>query len=417
MSPRPAPLDNAVRFAVAGLMLGTIISGVSGRTDPETGRVRVFNIGTTRMVRTIGLDPLITISAIPTRVTWEGFEKDAVALQRFLRIYWPRTYERILDSFDVIYSAASAGPLGYQPAWTQWIRDAIVEEGIGFCETGGSGSFGGQKEFTGWIGTPVEEIMPVELIHSEGEEPCGALQPKIVTLRILKPEDPFLSSLPMETIPKAPFQWINQGGIKQEASTIIVREHFPDWPVCAHMEVEKGKVVGWLPFVYTIGGYFGNFAYWEYFADFLINLMYFGAEVDMPEDPVQIHRIRTVIQEFDAKRQFLIDIIEFANRFGASTASLERLVGESSGYEALIRGLYVEQRYEETWDVAEEAQAKLDELQIKAMKIKSNALLWVYAIEWISVTSTAIVAGSILWILMVRRRVYREVKRTRLARA
>jgi hypothetical protein len=326
------------------------------------------------MVRTIGLAPLVDVSAVPTQMTWEGFEQDKLVLARFLRIYWPRSYQQILDTYDVIYSAASSGPLGFQPAWSLWFRDAVVEEGLGFGETGGSGSFGGQKQFPGWIGTP------------------------------------------METIPKAPFEWINQGGIKPGATTVIVRDAYPDWPVYAHIEVGKGRTVGWLPFVYTVGGYFGNFAYWEYFPDFLINFIYFTAGVEMPDDPLTVHRIRTILQEFDARRQFLIDIIEFASMFGASSAPLERLVAESSEYEAAIRDLYVEQRYEETWSIAEEARVRLAELEIEAMKLKEDALLWVYVIEWVMVTATALTSGSVLWLLMVRKRVYREVHETRLGR-
>jgi hypothetical protein len=365
------------------------------------------------MIRTIDLDPLLTLSALPQSMTWEAWEQDAIALQRYQRVYFPRSYQQILSSFDVIYSGASTGPVGFQPAWTMWFRDAVVDEGLGFCETGGAGSFGGQKQFPGWIGTKVEEIMPVGLIHSAGEEPCGALRPKIVTMDIRDPGDTFLSSLPMDTVPKAPFQWINQGSIKQGAVTPIVRKHFPEWPVYAHIEVGRGISVGWLPHVYTTGGYFGNFAYWEYFPDFLINFLYFAGSIEMPEDPEQTHRIRTILQEFDADRQFLIDIIEFANMFGANTVNLENLIADSEEYERSITELYIEQDYEKTWEVAKEGRVYLEDLQRRAMKIKKNALLWVYVIEWLSVTGTLVISGSILWMLMVRRSMYREIGGTR----
>jgi len=415
----PGGRRRALQFAGASILAISLISRpmVASRVDPQTGRVRVFNIGTSRMVRTMGLDPLLTVTAFPQSMTWENWERDAIALKRYQRIYFPRTYGQILDSFDVIYSAGSAGPVGYQPAWTRWFRDSVVNEGLGLCETGGAGSFGGQKQFPGWIGTEVEEIMPVELIHSPGEEPAGAILPKVVTLQILVPDDPFIASLPMNTIPRPAFMWINQGGIKQGATTVIVRKEFPDWPVYAHLDVGEGRAVGWLPFVYTIGGYYGNFAYWEYFADFLINFQYFAAHIDMPDDPVQTHQVRVLLQEFDAKRQFLIDIIEFASRFGASTAALESLIEESEEYERRIRELYIEHRYEETFEAARQSREDLEKLQLRAMKMKANALLWVYTIEWLAVTGTAVISGSLLWALMVRRKVYREVGATRLSSA
>ena len=48
------------------------------------------------------------------------------------------------------------------------------------------------------------------------------------------------------------------------------------------------------------------------------------------------------------------------------------------------------------------------------VKIKDQALFWVYTIEWIAVSATLMVCGSALWTLMVRRRAYREVRTTRL---
>jgi hypothetical protein len=73
----------------------------------------------------------------------------------------------------------------------------------------------------------------------------------------------------------------------------------------------------------------------------------------------------------------------------------------------------MEQDYEKTWEVAKEGRAYLEDLQHRAMKIKENALLWVYIIEWLSVTGTLVISGSILWMLMVRRSLYREIRGTR----
>ena len=50
-----------------------------------------------------------------------------------------------------------------------------------------------------------------------------------------------------------------------------------------------------------------------------------------------------------------------------------------------------------------------------AMKLKDEALMWVYAVEWLATSATFIFCSFILWSLMARKRLYREVSTTRLA--
>jgi hypothetical protein len=58
----------------------------------------------------------------------------------------------------------------------------------------------------------------------------------------------------------------------------------------------------------------------------------------------------------------------------------------------------------------------LDEASEKAYKLKDEALLWVYVTEWLVVASTGMICGFILWTVMVRRSLYREIDQTKLQR-
>jgi hypothetical protein len=49
-----------------------------------------------------------------------------------------------------------------------------------------------------------------------------------------------------------------------------------------------------------------------------------------------------------------------------------------------------------------------------ARKAKDAALFWVYVIEWLVTAATPFISGFVLWTLMLRRRLYREVTATRL---
>lgn len=51
-----------------------------------------------------------------------------------------------------------------------------------------------------------------------------------------------------------------------------------------------------------------------------------------------------------------------------------------------------------------------------AFRLKDQAMLWIYLIEWSVVTSTFTICGVVVWTLMVRRRYYREIGSTRFSR-
>ena len=52
-----------------------------------------------------------------------------------------------------------------------------------------------------------------------------------------------------------------------------------------------------------------------------------------------------------------------------------------------------------------------------ALHAKDEALVWVYVVEWLTVSGTALVSAGAIWTLMVRRVAYREVVTTKLERS
>ena len=48
-----------------------------------------------------------------------------------------------------------------------------------------------------------------------------------------------------------------------------------------------------------------------------------------------------------------------------------------------------------------------------AIRAKNSAFLWIYIIEWSSVTATVFLSGYFLYWTMVRRRLFRRVESTR----
>ena len=78
---------------------------------------------------------------------------------------------------------------------------------------------------------------------------------------------------------------------------------------------------------------------------------------------------------------------------------------------------YIELRFDEVTELYDEIIDLLGVLEQEAIELKERALLWVYLIEWLAVTGVSMVTAFVLWSLMVRRRLYREVGATRMVDA
>jgi hypothetical protein len=133
----------------------------------------------------------------------------------------------------------------------------------------------------------------------------------------------------------------------------------------------------------------------------------------VPQDVQLVHRARSRIIQISRRRSILVDIMEFAEAFGADTGSILSDMKELDGVISLASQQYLELGYEEMLRTCEPVESMIQDLEKQAVKLKNRALIWVYAVEWLAVTGTALCCGFILWTIMVQRRLYREVQVTR----
>jgi hypothetical protein len=75
---------------------------------------------------------------------------------------------------------------------------------------------------------------------------------------------------------------------------------------------------------------------------------------------------------------------------------------------------YREYSFAEASEIMELAMSRFAALREDAMDLKDGALLWIYLTQWVAVTGTSLTTGVVIWTLMVRKRLYREVGTTRL---
>jgi hypothetical protein len=59
----------------------------------------------------------------------------------------------------------------------------------------------------------------------------------------------------------------------------------------------------------------------------------------------------------------------------------------------------------------------LEEANKAALQLKNETLFWVYITEWLALLGTSMITGALVWGLMIKRRLYKEVETTMLRKA
>ncbi len=99
------------RLCALGLLVPVVaLSLTEAKVDSSSGMIRIISIGEsfypeTRLPFMLRADPRIVYQPVPTNWyegTFQAVGRDRMDAERFLRIYIPRTYQRFVDSYDVI---------------------------------------------------------------------------------------------------------------------------------------------------------------------------------------------------------------------------------------------------------------------------------------------------------------------------
>ncbi len=161
------------------------------------------------------------------------------------------------------------------------------------------------------------------------------------------------------------------------------------------------------------GRYAGTYLYGH---EAFFGLVMYGAGRDPPLDVVMVHNLRELFGEFAEAMAFVYSMVDFIEKFEVNTNPLLlRAAGLQDRWEE-GRRLYMAQEWEESRVVMESLVEDVDLFVEEALEFKDRALLWVYVTEWLVVSGTFLASSYIVWTLMVRRRLYREVEETRLSK-
>ncbi|MBU7004226.1 MAG: hypothetical protein HXS50_01570 [Theionarchaea archaeon] len=389
-------------LAVLLLIIGGAYS--QPKVDPDSGRIRMLMIGETgsrNQEATYFLlsDPMVDLTIIPA-----GDVADVETSKRFVRIYLPRTRDKLVSSFDVI-ELFDFVPHVLTDLHIKWMHDAVRDFGLGFALV--EMSWYAVSDWTGndagaWMATILYDAYPCDMVI--GKQNANTYYMDIVL------NDPLVD---IPGLDKVEITGVGAHGIQKAREGSKV---FTVWRIKKEDAIVGGEFGSGTTLMIPMG--WDNVpdkteAAWDYYIDFVLNHAYYVARVPLPEDLNLARSIRLAFNEYLTRRAIAASLIEFIGRFGANTVSIEEIIAELGEEKERAQQLYIEGDFESSWDVLKDVLEGFQALSEESMKLKERAFFWIYLVEWLAVTGTLLVCGMALWSLMVRRRLYRQVEVTR----
>jgi len=380
------------------------------RSDPQTGKIRVLYLGDAITARSpfpyMKLEP----SFVATPVTACTFHATYDLINKQMRYYMPRTPDRLKNGFDVII-LSDANKDVFRPAEISWMSEAVTDSGLGIIMIGGAESYEGRGTvMPSWSTTTVAEVLPVEMLDHRY---CD----QSIRMVIVDREGEFGKSLPWDTLgTKGVFSEGHLTVLKQTSHLVAEGETFSYGriPHLAWWDVGKGRgfsmTTDWTP----AGGMI--FMTWEYYPDFAINMVMFTAGRRLPDDLDVVYMIRRRARQYWDVRSTLDSMVEIVDSFGGNFAAVTAAAIDCDRARAEADRLYFSGEYASALEAYENAMRLVNEKVDEARALARKALFNVYLIEWASVTGTFLLCGFLLYTLMVRRKMYAEVRLTRLER-
>jgi uncharacterized membrane protein len=340
-------------------------------------------------------DPMLDVTRVPSHAWRDDYDTEKI--KKFMRLYMPRRYEEFVRFGLIILSDSSRAV--FTSKELTWFHQGVTRDGVSLTMIGGYDSFGGSRGAPGWGGTTVEEILPVTLTNLDTEF-------SEMRMRIQEEGNPLMKILgPMNPPPYLGMNLVQtRPGAQLLATGASVGEEHP-------------LMVSWDPggrvFAMTAdwnGGWGEYFLTWPSYPTYASVMTYYAAGVDqLPEDLTLFEVFRNLFHEYPTRRALATGLLEFVEKFGASTSSILMQISEIDEMKREAETLFLSQEYSEALRKLGEVNERLRLLSQDLVSLKQRALLWVYAIEWLAVCGTVMICGSTLWALMIRRRLYKEV--------
>jgi hypothetical protein len=314
----------------------------------------------------------------------------------------------LVDRFDVVVLfCATQDALGIK--YQEMIARSVREAGVGLFMSGSQEGYGGFQGKPSWGGTSIGDLLPVNVVV-EARTLYGQMF-------IDEPGHEVITSIPWEMknpVLANPNTWQTNIVTAKAGVDQLAHVHYrgADNPLMVTWEVaDETRVFALTSEIHLLSV---GISPWKYHYDFPANLMIYLDYRPVPQDSEIVNLARSRVLQVYHRRSLLVDILEFSEAFGADTS---RILSEIEEVDEVIKQVnrhYLDLQFEEMLEKSEPIDVMIQELETQAVELKNQALFWVYVIEWLVVTGTALICGFVLWTIMVQRRLYREVQVTRM---
>jgi hypothetical protein len=415
-------LERSIYFGIVVLVISLIVlqqttEVVMARTDPLTGRIRLLHIGLA-FLRPDHPDPIflqdpkIDLTMVPAFSSVMEVEQ----VRRMLRIYLPRSRVDLEERYDLVL-IDGVDAFHVNDAFLRWTTELVRESDLAFVmsDSGSGWSFAGSG--TSWYITSIEPILSVD--DRDGREAAtpGFWENNFQVVPV-DPDHELMRNIPWEDVR---FTAMNRPTERQGARVIArMSDERPvnrGKPVIVYWDFPSGgRSVSYILTWHTMVGTPGILAFyrWPWHYDVLAHMIYWPAGEPIPEDLVLVHGVREMFSDLYLSKLFVIATIEFAEKAGANMRELEVELVDLDEERRRVDSLYNDNRMEECYDLSTMLLNRYGELVDSVLKEKDRALLWIFATEWAVVSATSMLCGALIWILLVKKQLYRDVGRTRL---
>ncbi len=336
-------------------------------------------------------------------------------IRKLIRLYFPRTYQN-MQSYDAIMILSPAYYL-FTTKQDKWVHDMIFDGGGGISGSSIFSQVPGIAEAwangVGWNAFPND----APGVIARGPE----LRNPGFNVEINKEyPEPILTIF----VPFGVEEVYEPGNvarlmISRQGSDVLAWQHggFPsreDFIAC--WEFGEGRAIstgakiplGWLEYPKRVTG--EN----KYSPEILMNMIFWISKTELIEDVEVFHRVKYDLSDFRSRMGILLSLKDFIDKFGANTEQLQEEIIEVEEVYALASDQYLDHRFVESQSTISSALEMLPQVEKLARKEKERAFVWVYTIEWLTLSSVLFLSGFVVWSLMVRRRLYRAVSTTKL---
>ncbi len=374
------------------------------------------------------IDPLTNPSVVPARAQDSSWSVPEI--RRFVRLYFPRNYERLLEFEYMILAQIDLGIPCFSVAQQQMLYDSIYVGGLGGMNTRSVMSMHIYIS-TPWAQSVLSDAFPNDADAVVSTDYTLHQYPMRVVINTNENVPPVYK--PYKDLPGVEYSFAGAYGTNlaiPKPGAVVVSYSVGPHPVgyAGAYPDPRFQSPGWIPhsmywkfgkgITWTHQDMFGqywNTLYNPYAPDMVLAEIIYSTGRKLPDDVVQLHRLRVKFTDFSSYTSFINAIMDFIDKFGANPGPIASQMVEISKRNKNARDLYLDQAFEESSAVMDEVLRDIVALRDQSLKLKDRALLWIYVVEWLSVTGIALIAGFAVWTLMVRRRLYREVARTRMS--